>query len=242
MPGETVALPQLRVRGRSFMALILVPEAPIPAWLAALDAQMQRAAGYFAQKPVVVNFSAIQNEKADPAALLYALDMRGLSVIGVEGLDRARISGTRFASLPELRQKGEGEDLGRELALPEEAPKPAPVPASVPATTSLLIDRPVRSGQSIIFEHGDVTIIGALSSGAEVVAGGSVHVYGALRGRAIAGVKAGTNARIFCRKLSAELVAIDGIYGTADDWNKTYENSAVQIQLADGALKFSALG
>jgi septum site-determining protein MinC len=138
-----------------------------------------------------------------------------------------------------LRQKTEGEDpLGRELALPEEAPKPAPVPA----TTSLLIDRPVRSGQSIIFEHGDVTIIGALSSGAEVVAGGSLHVYGPLRGRAIAGVKAGASARIFCRKLSAELVAIDGIYGTADDWNRNYEDCAVQIQLAGGALKFSALG
>ena len=98
MPGETAALPQLRVRGRSFMALILVPEAPITGWLAALDSQMQRAAGYFAQKPVVVNLSAVQNEPADPAALLYALDMRGLSIIGVEGIDRARISGTRFAA------------------------------------------------------------------------------------------------------------------------------------------------
>lgn len=239
MVSDTATLPQLRLRGRSFMALILAPEPPVTAWLAALDAQMERAAGYFAQKPIVVNLSALQGESADPAALLYALEMRGLPIIGVEGIERSRISGTSFARLPDLRQKND--DEGRELALPEAAPVPAPMP-EVPAVTSLLIDRPVRSGQSIIFEDGDVTIIGALSSGAEVVAGGSVHVYGPLRGRAIAGVKAGAKARIFCRKLCAELVAIDGIYGTADEWAKNFEDCAVQIQLDKGGLKFSALG
>ncbi len=242
MPSDTSALPQLRVRGRSFMALILVPEPPVTGWLAALDAQMERAAGYFAQKPVVVNFSALEGDRSDPAALLYALDMRGLQIIGVEGIERHRLAGSRFANLPDLRQKTGGEDeLGREIALPSVAER-TPAPALVPAVTSLLIDRPVRSGQSIIFEDGDVTIIGALSSGAEVVAGGSVHVYGALRGRAIAGVKSGANARIFCRKLAAELVAIDGIYGTADDWNKSFDDCAVQIQLDQGGLKISALG
>jgi septum site-determining protein MinC len=221
------------------MALILVPEAPVSAWLSALDAQMERAAGYFAQKPVVVNFSALADDATDPTALLYALDMRGLAIISVEGLDRSRLSGTRFETLPDLRQKADNEEpLGRELALPEEAPRAEPVPA----VTSLLIDRPVRSGQSIIFEHGDVTILGALSSGAEVIAGGSVHVYGPLRGRVIAGVKSGAKARIFCRKLGAELAAIDGVYSTADDWNKTYDNCAVQIWLSGGALKISALG
>jgi septum site-determining protein MinC len=239
MSSETAILPQLRVRGRSFMALILVPEVPLAGWLNALDEQMRRAAGYFMQKPVVVNFSAVQGENIDPAALLYALDMRGLGIIGVEAIDRSRLSGTRFETMPDLRQKGENEDfLGREIALPDESPRQEPVPA----TTSLLIDRPVRSGQSIIFEHGDITIIGALSSGAEVVAGGSLHVYGPLRGRVIAGVKSGAKARIFCRKLCAELVAIDGVYGTADDWNKSFEDCAVQIGLENGALKISALG
>lgn len=238
MASASTALPQLRVRGRNFMALILVPEAPVSAWLSALDAQMERAAGYFAQKPVVVNFSALVDDATDPTALLYALDMRGLAIISVEGLDRSRLSGTRFETLPDLRQKADNEEpLGRELALPEETPRAEPVPA----VTSLLIDRPVRSGQSIIFEHGDVTILGALSSGAEVIAGGSVHVYGPLRGRVIAGVKSGAKARIFCRKLGAELAAIDGVYSTADDWNKTYDNCAVQIWLSGGALKISAL-
>jgi septum site-determining protein MinC len=236
MSSAATALPQLRVRGRSFMALILAPEPPIAAWLAALDAQMSRAAGYFVQKPVVVNFSALQGTAADPTALLYALEMRGLSIIGVEGIERARLSGTRFETLPDLRQKSEGEEQsGRELALPAEAPPP------VPTATSLLIDRPVRSGQSVIFEHGDVTIIGALSSGAEIIAGGSLHVYGPLRGRVIAGIKSGAKARIFCRKLSAELVAIDGVYSTADDWGPEFNNRAVQIWLDNGALRIRAL-
>ncbi|MGE4481144.1 septum site-determining protein MinC [Acidocella sp.] len=238
MASAATSLPKLRVRGRSFMALILVPEAPIAAWLEALDEQMSRAAGYFAQKPVVVNFSALQNDQSDPVALLYALDMRGLSIISVEGIERARLSGTRFESLPHLRQTPDHEEPpGRELALPDDAPPQAPLPA----VTSLLIDRPVRSGQSIIFEHGDVTILGALSSGAEVVAGGSLHVYGPLRGRVIAGVKSGAQARIFCRKLNAELVAIDGVYSTADDWDQALNNRAVQIWLDHGALKIAAL-
>jgi len=237
MPSETTVLPQLRIRGRSFMALILVPEPPVSGWLAALDAQMLRAAGYFVQKPVVVNLAALQGEPADAVALLSALNMRGLSVIGVEGIDRTKLSGTRFETMLELRQKDDNEDLGREIVLPDNTPPAPPVPTS----TSLLIDRPVRSGQSIIFEHGDVTIIGALSSGAEVVAGGSVHVYGPVRGRVIAGVKSGANARIFCRRLCAELLAIDGIYGTADEWNKDFDDRAVQIRLDSGALKISML-
>ena len=238
MANDTATMPQLRVRGRNFMALILVPEPPVGAWLAALDVQMNRAAGYFFQKPVVVNFSALQPDNTDPTALLYALDMRRLSIIGVEGLERARLNGTRFENLPDLRQCGNNEDpLGRNLNVPENASNPVPVPD----ITSLLIDRPVRSGQSIFFEHGDVTILGALSSGAEVISGGSLHVYGPLRGRVIAGIKSGASARIFCRKLSAELVAIDGVYATADEWGSEFNNRAVQIRLDNGALKISAL-
>lgn len=219
------------------MAFILVPELPVRDWLVSLDAQMERAPGYFARKPMIVNFSALQRGGGDPAALLYALDMRGLALIGVEGIERSRLAGTRFEALLDLRQKGEGDDqFGRELALPEEMLKP------VPAAASLLIDRPVRSGQSIVFEDGDVTIIGSVSSGAEVVAGGSLHVYGPARGRLVAGVKTGAAARIFCGKLSAELFAIDGIYGTADDWHEHLDGRAVQIRLQDGALKITALG
>ena len=80
-----------------------------------------------------------------------------------------------------------------------------------------MIEQPVRSGQSVVFEKGDVTIVGSVASGAEVMAGGSIHVYGTLRGRAVAGSRGNRRARIFCRRLEAELLAIDGLYRTADD-------------------------
>ena len=91
-----------------------------------------------------------------------------------------------------------------------QAPPRKPAPA-------LMVETSVRSGQSIIFPEGDVTVIGSVASGAEVVAGGSIHIYGTLRGRAIAGTMGNAAARIFCRKLEAELLAIDGLYKTADD-------------------------
>src|SRR5258707_805617 len=105
----------------------------------------------------------------------------------------------------------------------------------------MLIDRPVRSGQSIVFEHGDVTVIGPIGSGAEVIAGGSIHIYGALRGRAIAGLQAGGTARIFCSRLEAELVAVEGLYRTAEHWGEGLHGRAVQIQRNRGALNLSAL-
>ena len=75
----------------------------------------------------------------------------------------------------------------------------------------------MRSGQSIVFTDGDVTVLGSVGSGAEIVAGGSIHIYGTLRGRAMAGVNGNSSARIYCQKIEAELLAIDGYYQTAEE-------------------------
>jgi septum site-determining protein MinC len=107
--------------------------------------------------------------------------------------------------------------------------------------TSLLIESPIRSGQSIIFPYGDVTVLGAVSSGAEVVAGGSIHVYGALRGRAMAGSMGNGRARIFCSKNEAELISIDGYYRTAEEMDASLRNRAAQCWLQDSVLSIAAL-
>jgi len=104
------------------------------------------------------------------------------------------------------------------------------------AMQSIVIREPVRSGQSVIFPEGDVTVIGSVASGAEVIAGGSVHIYGTLRGRAMAGSIGNASARIFCRKLEAELVAIDGIYKMAEDMAPNLRGQAVQLWLEDDAI------
>jgi septum site-determining protein MinC len=112
-------------------------------------------------------------------------------------------------------------------------------PAPGERRKSLLIDSPVRSGQSVVFMEGDVTVVGTVASGSEVVAGGSIHIYGALRGRAIAGSNGDRNARIFCRSMEAELVAIDGLYKTAEDLEPALRNKPVQSWLKGDALMMS---
>ena len=96
---------------------------------------------------------------------------------------------------------------------------------------ALLVNEPVRSGQSIIYPHGDVIIVGSVASGAEIIAGGSIHVYGCLRGRAFAGTNGNTNARIFCSKFDAEMMVIDGLYKTADDFDLALRGTSVQARL-----------
>jgi septum site-determining protein MinC len=99
----------------------------------------------------------------------------------------------------------------------------------------------VRSGQSVIFPEGDVTVVGSVASGAEIIAGGSIHVYGTLRGRAIAGSTGNGRARIFCHRLEAELLAIDGLYKTADDMEPKLRGRAVQAWLDGDAMVLAAL-
>jgi septum site-determining protein MinC len=109
--------------------------------------------------------------------------------------------------------------------------------------TSLLLDSPVRSGQSIFFPSGDVTVLGSVASGAEIVAGGSIHVYGTLRGRAMAGASGGNRqARIFCSRIEAELLAIDGFYRTIDDLEESLCARPVQAWLEGETLMISAIG
>lgn len=241
MSAETFDLPKIRVRGRSIMALILAPEAPFAQWFAGLDQQMHASAGLFDNRPIVVDLGPAL-ESVGPESVVIALDgihARGLKLIGVEGLRPAALSGTPWAHLPTNLHGNVTRKARSDVAA---AVAPEVPDAAAPTAPSLLIDRPVRSGQSVIFEEGDVTIVGPVASGAEVIAGGSIHVYGALRGRAIAGLRAGAEARIFCRRLEAELVGVDHLYRTAEHWGPDLHGQAVQVRCDRGALRLSALG
>jgi septum site-determining protein MinC len=118
----------------------------------------------------------------------------------------------------------------------------APAAAKPLRGPCLFIDDSVRSGQTIEFPDGDVTVIGSVGSGAEIIAGGSIHVYGTLRGRAIAGSMGDNRARIYCRKLEAELLAIDGLYQTAEDMDSQFRGRAVQVRLKGDAITMESLG
>ena len=118
-----------------------------------------------------------------------------------------------------------------EVVSAADAAAPATIEAPAPQRNSLVISSSVRSGQTIEFPHGDVTIIGSVGSGAEIVAGGSIHVYGTLRGRAIAGTSGDRSARIFCQSLKAELLSIDGCYRVAENFDPSLRGRPVQAHL-----------
>ncbi len=211
------------------MAFVVAPEPPLDEWLAGLDAQMARSPGFFEARPVIIDLIAVTGPEPGADTLLADLEKRGISVIDVE--NAAAVPGADPWRRPLVGGRATGEI---DVAASEKEP-------AAPEETSLVISEPVRSGQSVLFPKGDVTIIGSVASGAEVLAGGSVHIYGTLRGRAIAGALGAPNARIFCRRLEAELVSIDGFYKTADDMDAAMRGRAVEIRLVGDAIVISPL-
>lgn len=108
------------------------------------------------------------------------------------------------------------------------------------AADNQIVRHPVRSGQRL-YARGDLTIIGAVSPGAEVIADGSIHVYGKLSGRAIAGAQGDETAAIFCQQLNAELVSIAGNYKQLEDIDNVYLNQRIQISLENEKICFFSL-
>lgn len=218
----------VRLRGRSYVAFVFCPAVPIVGWLEELDATIARSPGFFVGKPVVLDLSALDLSQTAIAHLVASLEQRGIRVLGIEGADAARLT----ASLPPLLTGG------RHCVVKTSEPEK---PESKPKSHSLLLDSPVRSGQSVVFADGDVTVLGSVGSGAEIVAGGSIHVYGALRGRAMAGVNGNSSARIFCQKIEAELLAIDGYYQTAEEIHDSLRNRPAQAWLEGDTMRITAL-
>ncbi|KPF46739.1 septum site-determining protein MinC [Rhizobium sp. G187] len=235
----------IRIKGRSFLAVVLTPDLPFDDWLARLDDLAARSAGFFLGRPVVLDISEIDTDRPQLKSLIAELAARNVSVMGIEG---GRPSLIEPGMPPALK----GGRAAADYEVPESDPVPAksagrsekPVAAPTPvvveareATPSLIVRETVRSGQSVIYTQGDVTVIGSVASGAEIIAGGSVHIYGALRGRALAGCVGNADARIFCRKFESELVAIDGVYAMADDMSSELRGHPVQLWLEGDAIK-----
>jgi septum site-determining protein MinC len=218
----------VRMRGRSYVAFVFSPVVPIVGWLEEIDATLARSPGFFVGKPVVLDLSAVDLSQPAIAHLGANLEQRNIRVLGIEGVDAALVT----TSMPPLLTGG------RSCMLTQNEPKK---PEAKPKPMSLLLDSPVRSGQSIVFAEGDVTVVGSVGSGAEIVAGGSIHVYGTLRGRAMAGVNGNSAARIYCQKIEAELLAIDGYYRTAEDIGATLRNRPAQAWLDGDIMRISPL-
>lgn len=237
----------IRFHGRSYHAMVLAPEPPMADWLAELDTWLERSPGFFFGRPVVLDVAVLQPGKEGLTELLQNLAGRNIKVMGIEGAEPSWLD---FA-MPPLLLSGRQASVIPGDNPPTAAEAPAPAPFSDPAPdaaaplsnapspaaaatpqqpNSLLMDSSIRSGQCIVHPEGDVIVVGSVASGAEVIAGGSIHIYGTLRGRAIAGSR-DARARIFCRKLEAELLSIDGLYMVADDMPAHLRGQPIQVWL-----------
>lgn len=229
--------PSLRFRGRSFMALVLAPEVPLRDWLEDLDAVSERSPGFFTGRPIIADVSSLKPSKSELKFLLAAFKMRSIRIIGLEGAAPENVEPDMPPAITGGKPAGEIEPgVAEEAAAAVEAAGYQPG-----SEKTLLIEGSVRSGQSILHPEGDVTVIGSVASGSEIVAGGSIHVYGSLRGRAIAGCTGNARARIFCRKFEAELIAVDGLYKTADDLGTKFHGQPVQVSLDGDSIILTTL-
>lgn len=229
----------IRFPARSFLAFALTPEAPLTEWLESLDGWTENSPGFFAGRPVVLDLNVLKPAAEEVAALVSELGTRGIRIYaieatGIESLDPQLpplLRGAKAAVIDEDKVES-----GRGM----KAASSGPVQDLPPANT-LLIDQPVRSGQAIYHPHGDVIVLGSVGSGSEIIAGGSVHVYGTLRGRAFAGATGNSKARIFCRRNEAELVAIDGWYRTADEMDAATRGKPIQVFFENDVLWVATL-
>ncbi|UVC18396.1 septum site-determining protein MinC [Mesorhizobium onobrychidis] len=245
-PVETKSI---RFRARSFVAFTLTPEAPLSEWLESLDRWIGNSPGYFAGRPVVLNLNTLKPEVGQIETLVAELGLRGIRIYAIE-LDGSTalepnlppvLIGAKEATAGLLMQadsKGRPEEAGRaEEGRAEPGKQPEDRQPDAPAT--LMVKTPIRSGQSVFYAHGDVIVLGSVASGSEIVAAGSIHVYGTLRGRASAGVLGHSAARIFCRKNEAELLSVDGWYCTAEEMEPSLRGKAVQAFLEKDTLRIA---
>ena len=202
-----------------------------------LREKISQAPGFFKDIPLVISLDKYEgpDRELDFFKIIGTCRRYNIHVIGVRAAtdDQRRLA--RSAELPVLPGGSLREAKSEAPAQqPEAAPEPSPTLAQ-PAPAKV-ITQPVRSGQQITAPEGDLVILAPVQAGAEVLAAGDIHIYGPLRGRALAGIHGTEGARIFCQSLEAELVSIAGHYKISEDLQDNGWKSAVHIQLKDDLL------
>jgi septum site-determining protein MinC len=243
MPPATPAKPAFDLKSTAWtLTALRLQTADASALAAALDARFADSPGLFDNDPVAIDLSPLREADAavDFKALLPHLRRHGMLPIAAQGGSPAQMAAARAAGLAEApdapvarADAAPGREVVREVPVmqevihevvrevevvrpaPASTPAPAPAPAAGPAPV-MVVDKPLRSGQRVYARGGDLIVLAVVSVGAEVIADGNIHVYGPLRGRAIAGARGDTTARIYCTCLEPQLVSIAGIYRTTE--------------------------
>jgi len=204
-----------------------------------LGIKVEQAPDFFHNTPVVIDLTGLTEAAGEVQFPLLVGLLRGYGMIpfGVRGGSQAQHTAAEAMELAIL-----GDALVRRAGpQASSASRSEPDAKPGPAGSFTLITRPVRSGQRVYAAGGDLSVVAAVSAGAELMADGNIHVYGALRGRALAGMKGDTEARIFCQNLEAELVSVAGHYRVSENIPSELKGVPVQIFLDQKVLRIEKI-
>lgn len=205
-----------------------------------LQQKLAQAPGFFHQAPVVIN---VENAADIPdfvaiKQLFVELQLVLVGICGASGELKKAAHQAGLAALQLSKNNKAAETASK--AVPTPAPTPAPVPVPV-VMESKLVEQNIRSGQQIYVKGGDLIIKGTVGAGAEVIADGNIHIYGSLRGKAIAGAGGDSSKKIYCYNMQAELISIAGNYWLSESLQGEFWGKSTCISLQDGQLVLAEL-
>jgi septum site-determining protein MinC len=233
--------------GQVGIANLRIRELDVERLVEEMRERVARAPNLFERAAVVIDFGYLSRCPSVDDARALLVGLRGAGVLPVAlAFGTTEVEAlSRQLGLPLLAKfRAQYESQSTREQAPAAAPAPAePPPRPAPAANGagMFVGHTVRSGQQVYAQGRDLTVSGTVGAGAEVIADGSVHVYGALRGRALAGAKGDETARIFCREFHAELVAVAGQYKVMEELPANLRGRPVQIWLEDGRLNLAEL-
>ncbi len=216
------------------LTVLKITNSSIESIQAQLEKTIKQAPNYFTNAPVIIDLSPIKDKDAlDLAQISDLLKQKNIIPVGIRGLAENKQAIAKELGLAILKS----------TPAPEKKPgnnivKPKPTKSSA----TKIVTKPIRAGTQVYAKGGDLLVLAGVNSGAECFADGNIHIYGPLRGRALAGVSGDSNARIFCKSLDAELIAIAGHYEVKENINAPTNNQGmIQIYLNDKKLEINTI-
>lgn len=211
----------------------------------ALEDRFGATPDLFDGEPVVIDLThlASLDVTVDFPGLITLLTQYKLKPVAVRGTTRKQTEAARAAGLAEAPDSAVAPARVETIEVVREVIREVPIEVEVPvAATTLIVDKPLRSGQQVYAKGGDLIVTAVVNHGAEVIADGSIHVYAPLRGKAIAGAKGNTQARIFATCMEPELLSIAGTYRTTDNpLPDSVRGKPAQIRLDGERLVFEPI-
>jgi septum site-determining protein MinC len=231
------------LKGSSFtIPMLSLREADMETIGSQLTKKVCQAPSFFRNAPLVVNLGYLPDpDQFNLPGLLALVREQGFIPVGITNGTEAQQQQAKAMNLAILTTRGSAriQDINAEEE--NERQKFPSSEEEIDTSAAMVIGEPIRSGQRVVVDQGDLVVLASVSSGAEVMAAGNIHVYGALRGRAFAGSMGDVHARIFCQQLEAELVAVAGVYLVNEDFPDSLRAKPVHICLQTERIRINPL-